>query len=137
MLTLKTLGFHHVAIQVRDVERVAAFYRDVLGLKELARHQRDDGALHSIWVQVGFMPAAGFFAIELAGLNSTSALSPLGFSMIALRIDAADRASLATRLAEQGVTIEKQSVWTLYVRDPENNLVGLSHHPHPAPSEGG
>ena len=134
MLTLKPLGFHHVALQVRDVERVAAFYRDALGLNELARHHRDDGALRSIWVAAG---AEAFFAIELAEANAKSAMPPLGFSMVALRIDPSARALLIARLTEKGVTIEKQSGWTLYVRDPENNLVGLSHHPHEAPTEVG
>src|SRR3712207_8734332 len=35
-------GFHHLAIQVRDVEKVTAFYRDVLGFTELKRHHRAD-----------------------------------------------------------------------------------------------
>ncbi|MGV3619591.1 MAG: VOC family protein, partial [Archangium sp.] len=29
---VKTLGFHHVAVQVRDVQRVTDFYVNVLGL---------------------------------------------------------------------------------------------------------
>ncbi|HSP79585.1 MAG TPA: VOC family protein, partial [Myxococcaceae bacterium] len=41
-------GFHHLAIQVRDVERVTAFYREVLGLPELRRHHRPDGSLRSV-----------------------------------------------------------------------------------------
>ena len=54
-------GFHHLAIQVRDVEKVTAFYRDVLGFSELKRHHRPDGSLRSIWVGV---PGGGFLALE-------------------------------------------------------------------------
>lgn len=34
---MKILGVGHVVLKVRDVERAARFYRDVLGLKEVAR----------------------------------------------------------------------------------------------------
>ena len=50
---MQALGFHHLAIQARDVERVAAFYRVVLGLAEVKRWHRDDGSLRSVWVSVG------------------------------------------------------------------------------------
>ena len=54
-------GFHHLAIQVRDLEKVTAFYRDVLGFSELKRHHRSDGSLRSVWVEV---PGGGFLALE-------------------------------------------------------------------------
>ena len=122
-------GFHHVAIQVRDVEKVTAFYVRVLGLAEVKRFHRDDGSLRSVWVNAGKGPA--FFAIEHA--PDLAPAGTLGFSMVALCIDASARAAITAELTRAGVAIEKQSGWTLYVRDPEGNLVGLSHHPDPAP----
>ena len=122
-------GFHHVAIQVRDVEQVTAFYVRVLGLTEVKRFHRDDGSLRSVWVNAG--EGAAFFAIEDAPAHTPS--GALGFSMVALRIDASARAAVIEELTRAGVAIEKQSGWTVYVRDPEGNLVGLSHHPEPAP----
>jgi glyoxylase I family protein len=124
-VALNTLGFHHVAVQVQDVEKVAAFYRDVLELPERARHHRDDGSLRSVWVQVSSDGA--FLAIEelRPGTRGT-----LGHSLVALRIDRADRPAWLDRLARLGVAIEKQSRWTVYVKDPEGNVIGLSHHPH-------
>ena len=121
-----------MAVQARDVERVAAFYRDVLGLPELARYQFDDGSLRSVWLssKAGGDAAAGFFAVERAPDEQPD--GTLGFSMVALRIDPAAREAVEAALAARGVSIEKRSGWTLYVRDPEGNLVGLSHHPHPA-----
>lgn len=127
---MKSLGFHHVAVQARDVERVAAFYRDVLGLAELTRHLRDDGSLRSVWLSVSGEADAsrGFIAVEA---NEGEGRGPLGFSMFALRIEPGERARIEAELQRRGVPIEKQTGWTLYVRDPEGNLVGLSHHPHP------
>jgi hypothetical protein len=54
--------------------------------------------------------------------------------MVALRIEPAARAALEAALATRGLPIERRTRWTLYVRDPEGNLVGLSHHPHDAPA---
>lgn len=124
---MKTLGFHHVAVQVRDVQRVTDFYVQVLGLTEVRRFLRDDGSLRSVWVNAG----EGFIAIERA--PDSTADGTLGFSMFALRIDAQQRKTIVEELTRAGVTIEKQTGWTIYVKDPEGNLVGLSHHPHDAP----
>lgn len=119
------LGIHHVAISVLDVEKVAAFYRDVLGLPERARHLRSDGTLRSIWIDAS--KDGSFLAIEelRPGTRGT-----LGHSMVALRIARADRPKWLARFESAGVRIEKQSTWTIYVKDPEGNVVGLSHHPH-------
>lgn len=126
------LGFHHVAIQVRDVEAVAAFYREVLGLPELTRHHFADGQLRSVWLssKAGSDAQAGFFAVEKAPDDAPA--GTLGYSMVALRIAPDARRQVEAALAARGVGVDKQTPWTLYVRDPEGNLVGLSHHPHPA-----
>jgi glyoxylase I family protein len=128
---IRPQGFHHVAVQARDVERVAAFYRDVLGLPELTRHHLDDGALRSVWLaaRAGGDAASGFFAIERA--SGARPDGDLGVSMVALRIDPASRGDVEAALTSRGVPVERATGWTLYVRDPEGNLVGLSHHPFP------
>jgi hypothetical protein len=52
--------------------------------------------------------------------------------MVALRIAPGDRAQVRSALEGAGMRVERETAWTLYVRDPEGNLVGLSHHPEPA-----
>ncbi len=130
---MNVLGFHHVAVQVRDVARVAAFYTELLRLPELKRFHREDGSLRSVWVGTSTQPEArgGFIAVEGA---DAGAAGGLGFSMVALRIEAAHRRSIVDELARRGLPIERETAWTLYVRDPEGNLVGLSHHPDDTPS---
>ncbi|MFT3707888.1 MAG: VOC family protein [Archangium sp.] len=127
-------GFHHVAIQVRNVANVARFYVETLGLPELKRFHRDDGSLRSIWVGVSTGATNGpFLAVEeLAG----AARGAMGFSMVALTIAAKDRRDIVKQLQQREVPIEKETGWTVYVRDPEGNLVGLSHHPHDVPGGG-
>ncbi|MFN0064209.1 MAG: VOC family protein [Myxococcaceae bacterium] len=122
-------GFHHLAIQVTNLEVCSAFYRDVLGLPELTRHFAIDGTLRSIWHRVG----EGFLAIERA---SESARPPTlfrhgapGLHLVALRIRGADRTLVREALLARQIRIEHETRWTLYVRDPEGNRVGLSHHP--------
>lgn len=124
-------GFHHVAVQVKDVERVARFYVE-LGLPELKRFHREDGSLRSIWVALQSAPAAEgpFLAVEHL---PSGARGEQGFSMVAMRVAPADRVNIVAHLAARGITIERETGWTVYIRDPEGNLVGLSHHPHDAP----
>jgi glyoxylase I family protein len=122
-------GFHHLAIQVRDVEKVTAFYREVLGLSELKRHYRSDGSLRSVWVGV---PGGGFLALE--EVSGEPEPGPFrnerpGLFLLALRIAKAERARAVEALGRAGVAVEHETKWTVYVRDPEGNRVALSHHP--------
>ncbi len=122
-------GFHHLAIQVRDIERVTAFYRDVLGFSELERYHREDGSLRSIWVEV---PGGGFLALE--GVTGEPEPGPFrnerpGLFLLAFRIPRSGRAGAVEALARAGVPLEHETRWTVYVRDPEGNRVALSHHP--------
>jgi glyoxylase I family protein len=127
-------GFHHVAISAADVERVARFYREVLGLPELSRATFPDGRLKSIWIgaRSGGQSSDGFFAVEAGGLGSAGRD---GFFMVALSIDPADRERVRAALHARGAHVERETDYTMYVRDPEGNLVGLSHYPsRPGPS---
>lgn len=125
-------GFHHVAIFATDVERVAAFYCEVLGLPELARYHHPDGRLRSIWVgaRAGGESADGFLAIEsIEAVEHFGGAPGRGFAMVALAIASAARDEVRDALVARGLLIERETEFSLYVRDPEGNLVGLSHHP--------
>lgn len=127
---MKVEGFHHVAVQVRALEDVASFYREVLGLAELERHHGADGRLRSIWLEAG---GGAFLALER--VEAAPSPDPAfrdgrpGLFLLALRIAAADRQRVRAELARRGVALVHETRWTLYVRDPEGNRVALSHHP--------
>jgi len=129
---MKVQGVHHVALHVRALPPMVAFYRDVLGLAVLAEHRRDDGSLRSVWMG---LPGA-FIALEAVVAEAPSptpfASAAPGWFLLALRIPPADRASVRAELERARVPVEHETRWTLYVRDPEGNRVALSHHPHPA-----
>jgi catechol-2,3-dioxygenase len=127
---MKVNGFHHVAVQVKALEDVASFYREVLALPELERHHGPDGRLRSVWLDVG---GGGFLALER--VEAAPSPDPAfrdgrpGLFLLALRIDRADRARIRAELERRGLPLVHETKWTLYVRDPEGNRVALSHHP--------
>lgn len=125
-------GFHHLAIQCADLAACERFYRDVLGFSVLQRWPSPDGGDRSVWLGVG---DGGFLALERA--TEPASIGPwregrAGLHLVALRIDARRRREWEDRLAAHGVEVVHRSAWTLYVRDPEGNRVGLSHHPDAA-----
>lgn len=121
-------GFHHLAIQVRDLPTAELFYAGVLGLPVIARHVDAAGAPRSIWVGVG----EGFLALELCSgelLEAPFRDPAPGLFLLALRIAREERDAWEERLAAAGHPKVAETPFTFYVRDPEGNRVGLSHHP--------
>lgn len=129
-------GAHHVAVQVRDLPRAEAFYAGVLGLPVLRRWPADDGSERSLWLGLG---EETFLALERADPDATPpAERPFrdghaGWHLVALRIRPEERAAWEVHLAERQVEIVHRTRWSLYVRDPDGNRLGISHHPADAP----
>ena len=136
-------GVHHVAIAVRDLEAVEAFYTGVLGLSILRRWPMTDEMAgekkrdRSVWLDLG---AGAFLALERLAAELARAGAPAGrthgYLMIALRITRAARADWEARLTAAGVAVVDRTAYTLYVADPEGNRVGLSHWPDAAGEQG-
>ena len=138
-------GHHHLAIQVRDLPAAERFYVEVLGLKVVRRWPREDGqGERSLWLSLGAPPGAppgawqgddGFLALEAC--DAVRPPAPFrdphaGLHLLALRIQASERQAWEQKLAALRVEIVHRSRWTLYLRDPEGNRLGLSHFPHEA-----
>jgi glyoxylase I family protein len=130
-------GVHHVAIAVRDLEAVEAFYVGVLGLPILRRWPMTGKAAgdqtrdRSVWLDLG---SGAFLALERAADSEVArGAAPAerlhGYLMIALRIARAARPDWEARLAAAGVAVVHRTDHTLYVADPEGNRIGLSHWP--------
>jgi glyoxylase I family protein len=128
-------GLHHLAIQVRDLAATEAFYRETLGLAVLRRwpaRDADAGAdERAVWLDAG---DGAFIALERVAEGPTAAEEPAratrpGLHLVALRIDRAERETWERRLVAAGSAVEARTAFTLYVRDPEGNRVGLSHWP--------
>lgn len=121
---MRPTGVHHVAVVVRDLGRAEAFYSGLLGLPVVARHADQAGLPRAVWVDLG---GGAFLAVEREDGGGAS-----GPHCLALSIPPSDRAAWATRLESAGFPICKQTSFTIYARDPDGNLVGLSHYPDPA-----
>jgi catechol 2,3-dioxygenase-like lactoylglutathione lyase family enzyme len=123
-----SLTFHHVAIQCHDLQRCERFYREVLGLPLLRRWPSSGGGDRSVWLGAG----EGFLALERAAMPPEGGEwrdGRPGLHLVSLRIGRTEREAWRARLAASGVEVVHETRWTLYVRDPEGNRVGLSHHP--------
>lgn len=114
---------HHIAIQVRDLGLVARFYSDVLGLAGLPSVRSDarwfdlNGAILML-EQCGGDPVREAFDTPRPGLH-----------VLALGIARTERRVYAERLAQNQIVIERETRFSLFVRDPEGNRVALSHYP--------
>jgi glyoxylase I family protein len=130
----RLLAVHHLAVVVRDLDRAEAFYAGVLGLPVARRWSDDAGAPRSIWLTLG---GGAFLAVERwvdspAGPPEAASPAGPGWHCVALGIAPEEREPLRAHLAAAGSPVERESPFTLYVRDPEGNLVGLSHYPAPS-----
>jgi glyoxylase I family protein len=133
-------ALHHLALGTADVAALAAFYRDVLGLTERARHSDERGALRSVWLDLGAPDRSGAEADEFLGnpvLMIEYSASPArrvdgigsGLFLIALRVSASERQSLERKLEARGHPIEARTEHSSYSRDPDGNRIAISHHP--------
>lgn len=119
------MHIHHVAIQVRDLERAAAFYGDLLGMAELRRQP------HAIWLD-----ADGTIVMLERCVGSdppdTWRSDRAGLHLLAFTIDPDARTTLRLRLENAGHAVEQETDFTFYVRDPDGTRLGFSSWPHPS-----
>jgi catechol 2,3-dioxygenase-like lactoylglutathione lyase family enzyme len=121
------LAVHHLAVVTADLARSVAFYTEVLGLPVERRWADERGEPRSVWVA---LDAGAFLAIERASAPGPKRdESAPGFHCVSLRIARSERDAWRDRLEGAGCEIVQETAYTLYVRDPDGNLVGLSHWP--------
>jgi catechol 2,3-dioxygenase-like lactoylglutathione lyase family enzyme len=136
------LGIDHIVLRVRDVARMTKFYGDVLGCR-IEKVQDKLGLTHL---------RAGSALIDLISLDG-----PLGtergaapgregrnMDHVCLRVATFDAPALKAHLAAHGVTLlgavgsrfgADGDGPSLYITDPEGNVVELKGPPGPVPAE--
>lgn len=121
------LRVYETVIYAPDVERAAAFYRDVLHLRQIAGPDEHSAALrlgdHSVLLI--FDPARA----SLAG-RGVPAHGALGAGHVAFAVGPGALGGWRRRLSELRVTLEQEQRWgdrgaSLYLRDPAGNSVEL------------
>ena len=120
------MRLHHIALGATDVERVASFYEQVLGLAEEKRHFDEDGALRSIWLDLGgarlMIERTEVSPVRVDGVGSGPFLVAVGGSD-------AERSTFERQIEARGGQIEARSEFSSYARDPEGNRVAVSTYP--------
>ena len=127
---MRATCIHHVAVKVVDLARAEDFYVGVLGVPVLRRWPAADGkSERSLWLDLG---DGAFLALERATeVAPVKSEEAAGLHLVALQISRSDRDAWIAKLAQAGHPICQQTDYTIYVRDPEGNRIGLSHWPEP------
>jgi glyoxylase I family protein len=131
---LRITGLHHVTLLCADVERSAAFYRDLLGMQlvERARNPDDPSAEHLVFGADGTMVTCLAYP-ELdegvVGRGSTH--------HFALGVESDDElAAWRDYLRSRGVAAtdvhDRGRYRSIYVRDPDGHLVEIATPAAPA-----
>ena len=115
-------SLHHLALRVAQPDLSARFYKELLGLRELARHPDDAPAgvapPRAVWL------ALGDAVVMLE--RSLRPPGPADGSAHVLVLAVADLDEWSARLAAAGVAIVERTAFTLYFHDPDGHRVGVS-----------
>jgi catechol 2,3-dioxygenase-like lactoylglutathione lyase family enzyme len=120
---MKLQGLDHVALAVRDVQRSAQWYMDVLGFEP--RHE-------GMWDGIPIFIGLGNTAIALfpAGANEPAGKQKApGFLHLAFRADAENFKSAQDELKRRGIAFEFQDheiSHSIYFRDPDGHKLEIT-----------
>ncbi len=130
-MVLKPFGLHHVAIQVHDLPRAARFYEQVLRLPRDEERRDAEGNVRAVWLVCGPSRIVLEQVAASEGPAATSAFhtDALGLHVVALQIDIDDRDAWRGHLKKNAVPVVHETVYSLFVRDPEGNRIGITHYP--------
>ncbi len=129
MSSLRVTQIDHVSVVITDVERSRRFYRDLLGLKEIAKPRTFDFVV--LWFDLGNQQ------LHLLLKDRPDTVSPLHF---ALRV--ADCAAARDYFRERGVPTEETvpipGADRFFIRDPDGNRIEVIqwHEPYDPAASG-
>ena len=122
---LRPLTPHHLAIKVRELGRCERFYRDVLGLTVVTRHEDHHKELRSVWLACGDL----ILMLERSHDDTPHVSSAPGLHLFAFAITPVERNAWKEVLLAAGVRVTHETPYSLFFQDPEGNRLALSHYP--------
>ena len=121
----------HVAVWVRDIETVAAFYARWFGARVGQRYENPRKGFASRFLE--FNGGARLEVMTRTGVDARATVEQLGLAHIAITVgDEAAVDALAARLAAEGVAVldgprrTGDGYYECVVRDPEGNRVEVA-----------
>ena len=116
-------GIHHIALNVKDLDRAEIFYTDVLGFQVTNRFSK---GLRHLMLETGNAAIALFESPELEVKEAISLLSEEGYLHLALEADPADFENIIKELQSNNIDIDNGPVKrgdgeSIYFNDPDDN----------------
>jgi glyoxylase I family protein len=116
-------GIHHIALNVKDLDRAERFYTDVLGFQ--VTHRFSKGHRH-LMLETGNATIALFEALELEVKEAMNLLSEEGYLHLAFEADPTDFESIVKELQSKNIDIDNGPVKrgdgeSIYFNDPDDN----------------
>src|SRR5262249_11775634 len=120
----------YLTLFARDIERLATFYRDVFGFRELTEHRNEMfRALDAGGIWLGF---SGSAAYELLGIPEYEAATGAR-SMLTIEVDESGQvAALSERSVAAGARLIQPAhrtyygAWQSVLADPEDNIFRIN-----------
>jgi len=125
-------GIHHIALNVKDLDRAERFYTDVLGFQ--VTHRFSKGLRH-LMLETGNAAIALFETPNLKVEEAMNLVSEDGYLHLALEADPADFKIIIKELQTKKIQIDNGPVKrgngeSVYFNDPDHNHLEI-HCDHP------
>ncbi len=119
---MKLNGIHHIALNVRDLDKAEAFYTDVLGFTVMERFSK---GLRHIMLDTGNSAVALFEAPDLDTKASIDLMSETGYEHFAFRADRdqfdAIVKELKGKIDDVDGPVKRGNGMSVYFNDPDGN----------------
>ena len=125
-------GIHHIALNVKDLDRAERFYTDVLGFQ--VTHRFSKGLRH-LMLETGNAAIALFETPNLKVEEAMNLVSEDGYLHLALEADPVDFETIIKELQTKKIQIDNGPVKrgngeSVYFNDPDHNHLEI-HCDHP------
>jgi glyoxylase I family protein len=116
-------GIHHIALNVKDIDRAENFYTNVLGFQVTNRFSK---GLRHLMLETGNAAIALFESPELEVKEAINLLSEEGYLHLALEAEPADFENIVKELQSKNIHIDNGPVKrgdgeSIYFNDPDYN----------------
>lgn len=125
-------GIHHIALNVKDLDRAESFYTDVLGFQVTNRFSK---GLRHLMLETGNAAIALFESPELEVKEAINLLSEEGYLHLALEAKPEDFENIVKELQSKNIHIDNGPVKrgdgeSIYFNDPDYNHLEIHCYNH-------